>query len=178
MRDLRVRLGMSQQELADALGQHRLTVVQYERGFRHKDKKAIEIPKVVEMACLALWAGLPSYGEVFGGKVPEEQQMLPGGAVPEAMRARALRVLERRGASIRSVSFFFPWARFRPLWPEIDEWCRENALDCKLYTILNIDQFGGGVAVLDFSEEISAVAFKIRWVGGVASDDDLPSRQI
>ena len=177
MKDLRLRLGMSQQELADALGQHRLTIVQYERGFRHKDKKAIAISKVVEMACLALWGGLSSYEEVFGGEVSEQQQVLPEHAVPESMRARALRVLERRGVRVGLVRYFFPWARFRPLWPEIDTWCQEHSPGHKLHTVLNIDQFGGGIAVLELPESPANVHFKLRWISGREGDTDIPRRE-
>src|SRR5688572_16761663 len=130
MRKLRQRLGLTQQEFADALEVNRLTILQYERGFRSSDRKAVLIPRIVEMACLALWARLPSYKEALGdigASDRERAQTLPPDAVPDALKSMAIRKLKQRGVELGKFTFFFPWNTVRDLWGEIDEWNQGNS---------------------------------------------------
>lgn len=177
LKDLRLRLGFSQQEMAEALDQHRLTITAYERGFRHKDKAPVAIPRVVELACLALWAGIGSYEQAFAPVEPgdasnqgEAGLMLPEHAVSTTLQQGALRVLAKRGIEVGPERYFFPWADLRPIWAEVDLWCRESLSGHKLHTVLNRDQAGGGIAVLEFPDANARFHFKVRWVGGNESN--------
>ena len=52
MKIVRVRLGMTQRQLAEALGISSSRVGDYERGYtRGKNRKTVEVPKLVELAC-------------------------------------------------------------------------------------------------------------------------------
>jgi transcriptional regulator with XRE-family HTH domain len=55
MKVLRVRLGMTQRQLAEALGISQSQIVNYERGYtRGADPRPVAIPRVVELACQML----------------------------------------------------------------------------------------------------------------------------
>jgi transcriptional regulator with XRE-family HTH domain len=48
----------SQQEAADALGQSKGNIQNYERGRRRDDERPVVIPRTVELACAALALGI------------------------------------------------------------------------------------------------------------------------
>jgi transcriptional regulator with XRE-family HTH domain len=54
----RERMGISQQEAADALGISKGSVVNYENGARREDDRPVTIPRTVELACAALTFGI------------------------------------------------------------------------------------------------------------------------
>ena len=58
-RTWRKALGWKQKDAAEKLGLKKRVIQYYEKGDR--DGKAIEIPKTVELACLALTLGFESY---------------------------------------------------------------------------------------------------------------------
>ena len=58
-RDWRKSLGFKQKDVADKLGLKKRVIQYYEKG--HRDGKTIEIPKSVELACLALSLGCESF---------------------------------------------------------------------------------------------------------------------
>ncbi|MBP0616963.1 helix-turn-helix domain-containing protein [Jiella mangrovi] len=58
-KDWRKRLGLKQKEAADKLGLKKRVIQYYEKG--HRDGKSVEIPKNVELACLALALGYEEY---------------------------------------------------------------------------------------------------------------------
>jgi transcriptional regulator with XRE-family HTH domain len=58
-RSWRKALGWKQKDAAEKLGLKKRVIQYYEKGDR--DGKAIEIPKTVELACLALTLGFESY---------------------------------------------------------------------------------------------------------------------
>lgn len=167
MRAVRLGLGLSQQEFADELGQHRLTIVQYERGFRSKDKMPSEIPRVVELACAAIWAGLNGVEKIDDdtGECLEIKE-LPVNAVPDPHKSRAIRALERRKVKLLEVRMFFPWSIFRKFWPRISAWADDNEIKVLLHTVLYRDEVGEGVAVLMFPDRTIAAAFRLVWTGG------------
>lgn len=67
-RQTRKSLGLTQQQLADALGLGKSTIELYERGYRRdQGERAIEIPKTVRLALGALKAGLTDFD---GEEVP------------------------------------------------------------------------------------------------------------
>ncbi|ORE88048.1 helix-turn-helix transcriptional regulator [Aurantimonas sp. 22II-16-19i] len=55
----RKALGLKQKDAADKLGLKKRVIQYYEKG--HRDGKAVEIPKNVELACLALALGYEEY---------------------------------------------------------------------------------------------------------------------
>ncbi len=55
----RKSLGLKQKDAAEKLGLKKRVIQYYEKG--HRDGKDIEIPKTVELACLALALGFESY---------------------------------------------------------------------------------------------------------------------
>lgn len=59
--EVRKRLGLNQQEMAEALGLGKSTVQLYERGRRHEDDRPVEIPKTVRLALAALCLGLRDF---------------------------------------------------------------------------------------------------------------------
>ena len=58
-RSWRKALGWKQKDAAEKLGLKKRVIQYYEKGDR--DGKAIEIPKTVELACLAITLGFESY---------------------------------------------------------------------------------------------------------------------
>ena len=58
-KDWRKRLGLKQKEAADKLGLKKRVIQYYEKG--HRDGKTVEIPKNVELACVALALGYEGY---------------------------------------------------------------------------------------------------------------------
>ncbi|MEF2549302.1 helix-turn-helix transcriptional regulator [Aurantimonas sp. E1-2-R+4] len=58
-RTWRKSLGLKQKDAAERLGLKKRVIQYYEKG--HRDGKAVEIPKTVELACLALSLGYDSY---------------------------------------------------------------------------------------------------------------------
>jgi len=54
----RKKMGFTQQQAADALGLNNRSVINYERGSRYEDGRAVIIPRTVALACLAIEAGL------------------------------------------------------------------------------------------------------------------------
>ena len=54
----RERMGMSQQDAADALGISKGSVINYENGARREDDRPVAIPRTVELACAALTFGV------------------------------------------------------------------------------------------------------------------------
>jgi transcriptional regulator with XRE-family HTH domain len=52
----RQKMGLTQQELADRVGVHRATLVDYEKGIRRSDKKKVSVPAAVELACRGIEA--------------------------------------------------------------------------------------------------------------------------
>ncbi len=54
----RERLGLSQQQAAEALGISKGTVVNYESGSRRDDDRPVTVPKSIELACAALTFGI------------------------------------------------------------------------------------------------------------------------
>lgn len=167
MRALRQRLGLNQQELADALGQHRLTIVQYERGIRSKDKKPVEIPRVVELACAAIWAGVDCIE--LDSVEPEDANQrvsLPDNAISEPHKAQALRALEKRGVKILENRLFFPWSSFKRAWPHVSFWADQNDIELIFHNVLYRDEVGEGVSVLMFPQKNTDFMFKLRWIAG------------
>ncbi len=55
----RKSLGLKQKEAADKLGLKKRVIQYYEKG--HRDGKTVEIPKNVELACVALALGYDEY---------------------------------------------------------------------------------------------------------------------
>jgi transcriptional regulator with XRE-family HTH domain len=55
----RKSLGLKQKDAAEKLGLKKRVIQYYEKG--HRDGKDIEIPKTVELACLALALGFEDY---------------------------------------------------------------------------------------------------------------------
>ena len=58
-REWRRALGLKQKDAADKLGLKKRVIQYYEKGDR--DGKRVEIPKTVELACLALSLGVETY---------------------------------------------------------------------------------------------------------------------
>ncbi len=58
-REWRRSLGLKQKDAADKLGLKKRVIQYYEKGDR--DGKRVEIPKTVELACLALSLGVETY---------------------------------------------------------------------------------------------------------------------
>ncbi|WP_206453452.1 helix-turn-helix domain-containing protein [Aurantimonas marina] len=58
-RTWRKSLGLKQKDAAERLGLKKRVIQYYEKG--HRDGKAVEIPKTVELACLALALGYDAY---------------------------------------------------------------------------------------------------------------------
>ena len=59
----RTRMGWSQEHAAQRLGIGKSTVQLYERGHRAEDRRLIEIPLNIALACIALGMGLTKYDE-------------------------------------------------------------------------------------------------------------------
>lgn len=59
----RKNLGLTQQQAADILGVHRATFIDYEKGVRRSDKKPVDVPKSIELACQAIKLGFREYTE-------------------------------------------------------------------------------------------------------------------
>jgi transcriptional regulator with XRE-family HTH domain len=57
-KDWRERMGLSQQEAAEALGISKGSVINYESGIRREDDRPVTIPRTVELACAAVTFGL------------------------------------------------------------------------------------------------------------------------
>ena len=178
MRELRSLMGWSQQDLADHLDRHRLTIVQDERGYRLKGGTPVVIPKVVDLACVALVAGLSTYSEVFylvdegedncGGRETLAKTLLPEGKVDAALRQTAINNLRRRKVIADfDHSFFFLWSDLRPLLAQIKQWLSSHDVSHILGTTLNRDMPGEGIAVLDIPDRDQRLEFKMRWIGGV-----------
>jgi transcriptional regulator with XRE-family HTH domain len=55
----RKAMGLKQKEAADLLGLKKRVIQYYERG--HRDGKAVEVPRTVELACYAISAGIESF---------------------------------------------------------------------------------------------------------------------
>lgn len=55
----RKTLGLKQKDAADKLGLKKRVIQYYEKG--HRDGKKVEIPKSVELACMALSLGYEEY---------------------------------------------------------------------------------------------------------------------
>lgn len=68
----RKSLGLKQKDAADKLGLKKRVIQYYEKG--HRDGKTVEIPKNVELACVALALGYESYDGAL------MQQVLPDAA--------------------------------------------------------------------------------------------------
>jgi len=58
----RKKMKFTQQQAADALGINNRSVVNYERGKRYDDGRAVIIPRTVALACAAIKAGLEPEG--------------------------------------------------------------------------------------------------------------------
>ncbi|MBO0662626.1 helix-turn-helix transcriptional regulator [Jiella sp. CQZ9-1] len=58
-KEWRKALGFKQKEVAEKLGLKKRVIQYYEKG--HRDGKAVEIPKSIELACLALALGYEHY---------------------------------------------------------------------------------------------------------------------
>jgi transcriptional regulator with XRE-family HTH domain len=55
MKVVRVRLGMTQRQLAEALGVSVSQIANYETGFtRGQERRPVEIPRAIELACQML----------------------------------------------------------------------------------------------------------------------------
>jgi transcriptional regulator with XRE-family HTH domain len=57
----RSHMGLSQQDVADALGISKGSIQLYERGARREDERTVIIPRTVELACAALALGIKQY---------------------------------------------------------------------------------------------------------------------
>lgn len=167
MKDIRLRMGLNQQEFADALGQHRVTIVQYERGFRDKDRTPVKIPKVVELACLALWVGMTSYKDVFLGKDVLSPGVISAELVADGIRQNALLALERRGIDVGKNVLFFPWEKLKLLWSDMQKWCKEFDIEIKMHPVFNVDARNEGIAVLEFARDEGLGYFHLRWTPDV-----------
>lgn len=78
-RQWRRSLGWKQKDVADRLGLKKRVIQYYEKGDR--DGKRVEIPRSVELACLALSMGVRHYD---GRPVPRSAADLLGRAGPAA----------------------------------------------------------------------------------------------
>lgn len=76
-KDWRKRLGLKQKEAADKLGLKKRVIQYYEKG--HRDGKTVEIPKNVELACVALALGYEGFD---GSVIPEPDPEQIRGATP------------------------------------------------------------------------------------------------
>ncbi|ODN68540.1 helix-turn-helix domain-containing protein [Methylobrevis pamukkalensis] len=59
----RKALGFTQAAAAEALGLSKPAVENYDRGVRREDGRAVVIPKVVALACMAIRMGVTDYTE-------------------------------------------------------------------------------------------------------------------
>lgn len=59
----RKAMNLTQQDAAEKLGVNRGTLADYERGLRRSDKKSIQIPKAIELACQSIKIGFDSYSD-------------------------------------------------------------------------------------------------------------------
>lgn len=75
----RKSLGWKQKDAAEKLGLKKRVIQYYEKG--NRDGKTVEIPKTVELACLALALGLDSYD---GQPVPRNALAASSEPAPEA----------------------------------------------------------------------------------------------
>jgi len=72
-KDWRKGLGLKQKEAAEKLGLKKRVIQYYEKGAR--DGKKVEIPKSIELACLALALGYESYdGRAINGASTKHDQ--------------------------------------------------------------------------------------------------------
>jgi transcriptional regulator with XRE-family HTH domain len=62
----RKTMGLRQKEAAERLGLKKRVIQYYERG--HRDGKAVDVPKSVELACYALSVGVTEYDGAAGRK--------------------------------------------------------------------------------------------------------------
>lgn len=77
-RGWRKALGWKQKDAADRLGLKKRVIQYYEKG--HRDGKRVEIPKTVELACLALSLGYDGYdGGTLPAMAPLRRPMSAGG---------------------------------------------------------------------------------------------------
>ncbi|MCE7030772.1 helix-turn-helix domain-containing protein [Jiella avicenniae] len=67
-KDWRKRLGLKQKEAAEKLGLKKRVIQYYEKG--HRDGKTVEIPKNVELACVALALGYEGYDAALLKEAP------------------------------------------------------------------------------------------------------------
>ena len=85
-RTWRKALGWKQKDAAEKLGLKKRVIQYYEKGDR--DGKAIEIPKTVELACLALTLGFESYdGQAMPRAVAASTAETPAKRPPKATAA-------------------------------------------------------------------------------------------
>jgi len=59
----RKKMNLTQQQAAEALGVNNRSIVNYERGARYEDGRAVIIPRSIALACAAITAGLEPEGE-------------------------------------------------------------------------------------------------------------------
>jgi len=59
----RKRLGLTQQQAAEALGLSIQALGNYERGQRYEDGREVKIPRPIDLACAAIASGLKPYSE-------------------------------------------------------------------------------------------------------------------
>ncbi|GGD39818.1 helix-turn-helix domain-containing protein [Aureimonas glaciei] len=93
-RSWRKALGWKQKDAAEKLGLKKRVIQYYEKGDR--DGKTIEIPKTVELACLALTLGFESYD----GQAMPRAKNAPAPSLPVAAKdaAPAKRAAKSAGA--------------------------------------------------------------------------------
>lgn len=168
MRWFRQQHGWTVQELANLLGTHEQTIRQYERGMRYKDRQAVEIPRTVELALLALWAGFRCFEDAFrdeaSGHADPDVEAGPLTEVSPPIRDGIIRLLEKRGVNVGDFTVFLPWARLRPVWYQIEEWRQDHFEECQVHPVLRPDVPNGGVVVIEFADLDLATFFKMRWM--------------
>lgn len=102
-RKLRIRAGMTQSELADALGVSRMTVVRFESGRANPNKKQEQ--RMLELAVCSKVELAELICQQVSGQIERPVRILeePGGYEPSTALVEAQVFLEQRGGELSAV---------------------------------------------------------------------------
>ena len=155
-------LGLSQSRFGELVGVSRMSINHYERGERHDDRRPVEIPRTVEMACAAIWLGVRDFQDLGLEPTGGTEARIRADEIPTERVQSGRKKLIGDGFDLSEFCYGFTIITLVKRWNDILGWSKASGFDePKLHFVCNEEsQF---FAIVDFETSGHQFYFKMKW---------------